>query len=156
MKRRRGSDEPLTRAQARRKTITQRARLISGPLWFEFGGSAPSFPQELLDLCDEVLIAERRGDYAQRLEEIRHRVDGHSFALIPNLLRHRAAIQRLREIEEFFGIRWARGPVILALLDRRPHVIREATRSAYREALIYGYLYASERTQAEADKPRGG
>jgi len=141
----------LSYDQALLKVARSLTRARSGPLWFDWveeisdepEALIPSTVAELLSAHAYVRRSELRRDCDARISSLSASMDEMTAYVLPHLHVHQESLLRLRELEVNFGVRFARGPLVLGLVNPRTHIFRNAVRDIYRYALTHAKLQRS-------------
>ena len=131
----------LTRDKARRLALRALKAPRSGSLYYEFvdAHDAPSVVSELAYWCAWHRRSSLRRDYEQRIASAD--IDALTRAVLPRLDAAQPVLLRLSAHERRLGIRWARAPLMLAIM--RGDALTE-TRFCYRYSLAFVVLDREE------------
>ena len=131
----------LTRDKARRLALRALKAPRSGSLYYEFVTShdAPSVVSELAYWCAWERRSSLRRDYETRLASVE--IDECTRAVLPHLASVQPVLLRLSAHERRLGIRWARAPLLLAILGGD---LLTETRFCYRYSLAFVVLDREE------------
>lgn len=131
----------VSHAKARRLAYRALKAPRSGALFYEFVSAhdAPSVVSELAYWCAWERRSSLRRDYETRLASVE--IDECTRAVLPHLASVQPVLLRLSAHERRLGIRWARAPLLLAILSGD---LLTETRFCYRYSLAFVVLDREE------------